>query len=98
MVHAYDILSERGFIEQVTDEASLRAKLGASLSCYAGFDPTADSLHVGHLLPVMALAHMQRCGHRPIVLVGGGTALIGDPSGKNEMRRILSRDEVRQQC
>ena len=95
MVHAYDILSERGFIEQVTDEESLRAKLGAPLSCYAGFDPTADSLHVGHLLPVMALAHMQRCGHRPIVLVGGGTALIGDPSGKNEMRRILSRDEVR---
>ena len=78
----------------MTDEKALRAKLGASLSCYAGFDPTADSLHVGHLLPVMALAHMQRCGHRPIVLVGGGTALIGDPSGKNEMRRILSRDEV----
>jgi tyrosyl-tRNA synthetase len=93
MNNAYDVLQERGFIAQVTDEA-LRDRLGAALSCYAGFDPTADSLHVGHLLPVMALAHMQRCGHRPIVLVGGGTALIGDPSGKNEMRRILSRDEV----
>jgi len=94
MNNAYDILQERGFIAQVTD-AALRDRLGSPLTCYAGFDPTADSLHVGHLLPVMALAHMQRCGHRPIVLVGGGTALIGDPSGKNEMRRILSRDEVR---
>jgi tyrosyl-tRNA synthetase len=94
MSHVYDILTERGFVEQVTDEKALRDKLGSPVTCYAGFDPTADSLHVGHLLPVMALAHMQRCGHRPIVLVGGGTALIGDPSGKNEMRRILSRDEV----
>ncbi len=94
MDNAYEILQQRGFIAQVTDEA-LRQRLDAPLSCYAGFDPTADSLHVGHLLPVMALAHMQRCGHRPIVLVGGGTALIGDPSGKNEMRRILSQDEVR---
>jgi len=94
MANAYDVLEERGFIEQVTDEQSLREKLAAAVTCYAGFDPTADSLHVGHLLPVMALAHMQRCGHRPIVLVGGGTALIGDPSGKNEMRQILSREEV----
>jgi len=94
MEHAYEILAKRGFIEQVTDEASLRDRLGSPMTCYAGFDPTADSLHVGHLLPVMALAHMQRCGHRPIVLVGGGTALIGDPSGKNEMRQILSREEV----
>ena len=94
MAHAYDLLAERGFIEQVTDEESLRKRLDSPVTCYAGFDPTADSLHVGHLLPVMALAHMQRCGHRPIVLVGGGTALIGDPSGKNEMRQILSREEV----
>jgi tyrosyl-tRNA synthetase len=93
MSNAYEILRQRGFIAQMTDEA-LRQRLGSPLACYAGFDPTADSLHVGHLLPVMALAHMQRCGHRPIVLVGGGTALIGDPSGKNEMRRILSRQEV----
>jgi len=95
MKNAYETLHERGFVEQVSDEQALRGRLGSPLTCYAGFDPTADSLHVGHLLPVMALAHMQRCGHRPIVLVGGGTALIGDPSGKNEMRRILSRDEVR---
>jgi len=94
MDNAYDVLRERGFVEQVTEEQALRARLGAPLTCYAGFDPTADSLHVGHLLPVMALAHMQRCGHRPVVLVGGGTALIGDPSGKNEMRRILPRVEV----
>lgn len=94
MANAYEILNERGFIEQATDEQALQEKLASSITCYAGFDPTADSLHVGHLLPVMALAHMQRCGHRPIVLVGGGTALIGDPSGKNEMRQILSREEV----
>ena len=71
-----------------------RACCGNSVTCYVGFDPTASALHVGHLLPIMALMHMQRCGHRPIVLVGGGTAMIGDPSGKNEMRRILSRDEI----
>lgn len=94
METAYDELKRRGFIEQVTDEEALQAVLQQPAVCYAGFDPTAASLHVGHLLPVMALAHMQRCGHRPIVLVGGGTALIGDPSGKNEMRKILSREEI----
>jgi len=94
MTHVYNILTKRGFVEQVTDEKALRERLESSVTCYAGFDPTADSLHVGHLLPVMALAHMQRCGHRPIVLVGGGTALIGDPSGKNEMRQILSKEDV----
>src|SRR5690606_30884444 len=62
--------------------------------CYVGFDPTADSLHIGHLLPVMALVHMQRWGHRPIVLVGGGTGLVGDPSGKTEMRQLLSREQI----
>jgi len=90
----YDILKERGFVEQVTNEPALLDALQAPLTCYAGFDPTASSLHVGHLLPIMALAHMQRAGHRPIVLLGGGTALIGDPSGKNEMRKILSIEEV----
>ncbi len=90
----YDILKERGFVEQVTNEPALRDALQGPLTCYAGFDPTASSLHVGHLLPIMALAHMQRAGHRPIVLLGGGTALIGDPSGKNEMRKILSCEEV----
>ncbi len=90
----YEILKERGFVEQVTAEDQLIEALKNQVTCYAGFDPTASSLHVGHLLPIMALAHMQRAGHRPIVLLGGGTALIGDPSGKNEMRKILSLEEV----
>jgi len=68
--------------------------LKSEITCYAGFDPTATSLHVGHLLPIMALAQMQRAGHKPIVLVGGGTAMIGDPSGKNEMRKILTFEEI----
>lgn len=92
--NVFSILKERGFIEQVTDEQGLHQALEGQITCYAGFDPTASSLHVGHLLPIMALAHMQRAGHRPIILLGGGTALIGDPSGKNEMRRILSQEEV----
>ena len=91
----YDVLSERGFIEQVTDE-DLRRIIGEGpVVCYIGFDPTATSLHVGSLVPIMALAPAQRNGHRPIALVGGGTALIGDPSGKTEMRQILSLDQVR---
>jgi tyrosyl-tRNA synthetase len=89
-----DILSERGFIAQVTDEAGLRAQLQTPQTCYIGFDPTADSLHVGSLVPIMALMHMQRHGHRPIVLVGGGTGLVGDPSGKTEMRQLLSLEQI----
>ncbi|MBW2599045.1 MAG: tyrosine--tRNA ligase [Deltaproteobacteria bacterium] len=92
---AYDILCERGFIEQVTDEESIRNLLEReNITCYIGFDPTAASLHIGSLVPIMSLMHMQHCGHRPIALVGGGTALIGDPSGKTEMRRILTRDKI----
>jgi tyrosyl-tRNA synthetase len=91
----YDIFSERGFIEQITDEVEMSELLGEkSITCYIGFDPTAASLHIGSLVPIMALAHMQRQGHRPIALVGGGTALIGDPSGKTEMRKILSREQI----
>ena len=90
----YKVLQERGFIEQISDEVGLVSALQNRIVCYAGFDPTAPSLHVGHLLPIMALLHMQRFGHRPIILVGGGTALIGDPSGKTETRKILSRDEI----
>jgi len=92
--NVFHILEERGFVEQVTDEKALAGLFDGNITCYAGFDPTASSLHVGHLLPVMALAHLQQNGHRPIILVGGGTALIGDPSGKNEMRQILSHDEI----
>ena len=92
---AYDVLYERGFIEQVTEEEPIRELLKSKgITCYIGFDPTAASLHIGSLVPIMSLVHMQLCGHRPIALVGGGTALIGDPSGKTEMRRILTRDEI----
>ncbi len=92
--HVLDTLKERGFVEQTTDEADLRQILEKPTTCYVGFDPTASSLHVGHLLPVMGLAHMQRAGHRPIALLGGGTSLIGDPSGKTELRKMLTREEI----
>jgi tyrosyl-tRNA synthetase len=91
----YDIFCERGFIEQVSDEALMRDLLkNEKITCYIGFDPTAASLHVGSLVPIMALAHIQKCGHRPIVLIGGGTGLIGDPSGKTEMRQVLTREHI----
>ncbi len=90
----YDILEERGFIEQVTDEVKLRDVLRGKVTCYIGFDPTASSFHVGNLVPIMSLAHMQRNGHRPIALVGGGTGLVGDPSGKDEMRQLLTYEEI----
>jgi len=95
MKSVYDILSERGFVEQVTDEAEARRMLaGEPVTCYIGFDPTATSLHIGSLVPIMSLAHMQRAGHKPIALVGGGTAMIGDPSGKTEMRQVLSKQKI----
>lgn len=95
MKSVYDIFRERGFIEQITDDLEMSEILREkSVTCYIGFDPTAASLHIGSLVPIMALAHMQRQGHRPIALVGGGTALIGDPSGKTEMRKILSREQI----
>jgi len=93
--NVYDVFSERGFVEQVTDEAELRSLLqNEHVTCYIGFDPTATSLHIGSLVPIMALMHMQECGHRPIILIGGGTGLIGDPSGKSEMRQILTRENI----
>jgi tyrosyl-tRNA synthetase len=92
----YDVFVERGFIEQVTDEEKLRDLLRGRTTCYIGFDPTASSLHVGSLVPIMSLAHMQKHGHQPIALVGGGTGLVGDPSGKTEMRQILSLEEIEQ--
>src|SRR4030043_328637 len=90
----YDVFQERGFIEKVTDEEKVPEILKGKVTCYIGFDPTASSFHVGNLVPVMALAHMQRHGHRPIALVGGGTGLVGDPSGKDEMRQILTYEEI----
>jgi len=90
----FDVLEERGFIEQVTDEVRLRQLLKGKVTCYIGFDPTASSFHVGNLVPIMALAQMQRHGHRPVALVGGGTGLVGDPSGKDHMRQMLTRGEI----
>lgn len=88
MKNAYDILEERGFIKQTTHEG-LRELLGKEpVSFYIGFDPTADSLHVGHFVALMAMAHMQRCGHRPIVLLGGGTGMIGDRAARRTCRKM----------
>jgi len=89
-----DVLEERGFLEQVTDTGLPEAAASQSLKCYVGFDPTARSLHLGHVIPVMGLAHFQRMGHVPIVLIGGGTGMIGDPSGKTVERQLLSREHV----
>lgn len=96
MENVYAILEERGFIEQVSDREQVRKLLEKPITCYIGFDPTASSLHLGSLLPIMSLAHMQRAGHRPIALMGGGTTLVGDPSGKTEMRQLMSREEIEQ--
>ena len=90
-----DILKERGFVDQRTHGKALDQYLEAGQeTCYIGFDPTASSLHVGSLVPIMSLAHMQRHGHRPIALIGGGTGLVGDPSGKTEMRQLLTPEMV----
>src|SRR4030065_905651 len=90
----YDVFKERGFIDQVTDEKRIPEILEGTITCYIGFDPTASSFHVGNLVPIMSLAHMQRHGHQPIALVGAGTGLVGDPSGKDEMRQILTYEEI----
>lgn len=91
-----DVLESRGYIEQITDEENLRElfKKEKCVPFYIGFDPTADSLHVGHFVSMMVASYMQKAGHRPIILVGGGTVTIGDPSGKTDMRRIMSREEI----
>ncbi|MEA3408224.1 MAG: tyrosine--tRNA ligase [Chloroflexota bacterium] len=94
MANAYDVLERRGFVEQVSDKGGLCAALEQPITCYIGYDPTASSLHVGNLLTIMALAHMQRQGHRPVAIVGGGTGMIGDPSGRTEMRQILTKKEI----
>lgn len=94
MEHILDILKDRGFIAQTTFEDELYEQLKSPTVFYVGFDPTADSLHIGHYIPIMAMAHMQRAGHKPIALMGGGTAMIGDPSGKTDMRKMLSTDAI----
>ncbi|MFH1438676.1 MAG: tyrosine--tRNA ligase [Pseudomonadota bacterium] len=94
-MNVYDELEQRGFIYQCTDPDGLRELLAKEqVTYYIGFDPTGGSLHVGSLVPIMAMVHMQGAGHRTIALMGGGTAMVGDPSGKNEMRRMISREVI----
>ena len=95
MSGGFETLAERGFVSQCSDTDALRTLLGReAVPFYVGFDPTGSSLHVGHLVPLFAMAHLQRAGHCPICLVGGGTARIGDPSGKTETRKMLSIEEI----
>ena len=95
MSNVMDTLRERGFIKQTVYEEDLYKLLDTEkVSFYIGFDPTADSLHVGHYLAMMAMAHMQRAGHRPIVLIGGGTAMVGDPSGRTDMRKMMTKEVI----
>ena len=95
MTNVFDVLEERGFIEQLTHEKEVKELFQKeSVPFYIGFDPTADSLHIGHFVSMMVASHMQKCGHKPIILIGGGTATIGDPSGKTDMRRMMTREEI----
>ena len=91
----FDILQERGLIAQTTNEAKIKELLNQErITFYIGFDPTADSLHVGHFVQIMVMAHLQKAGHKPIALFGGGTGMVGDPSGKTEMRKMLTKEEI----
>ena len=95
MANVLDVLLERGYIKQFTHEEETRELLEKEkITFYIGFDPTADSLHVGHFIAMMFMAHMQRAGHRPIALLGGGTAMVGDPSGKTDMRKMLTKEQI----
>ena len=95
MANVLDELLERGYIKQFTHEEETRKLLeNEKVTFYIGFDPTADSLHVGHFIAMMFMAHMQKAGHRPIALIGGGTAMVGDPSGKTDMRKMLTKEDI----
>ena len=99
MENVFDTLAERGFIAQCTDPDEVRNLLGSQqVTFYIGFDPTADSLHAGHFIALMVMAHLQRAGHRPIALVGGGTGTIGDPSGRSDLRKVLTDDIINHNC
>ncbi|MBC3889914.1 tyrosine--tRNA ligase [Acetobacterium paludosum] len=97
MENVFQVLKERGFIEQCTHEEEIVKMLGEeSVSFYIGFDPTADSLHIGHFIQIMVMAHMQQHGHRPIALIGGGTTMIGDPSGRTDMRQVMTPERIKE--
>lgn len=97
--NVYDVLKERGFIEQTTDEKAIREMLGKEkIRFYIGFDPTADCLHVGHFMQVIIMMYMQKYGHTPVVLTGGGTAMIGDPSGRSDMRTMMTVETIQHNC
>ncbi len=95
MANVLDELLERGYIKQFTHEEETRKLLeNEKVTFYIGFDPTADSLHVGHFIAMMFMAHMQRAGHRPIALIGGGTAMVGDPSDRTDMRQMMTMNTI----
>ena len=97
--NVYDVLKERGFIEQTTDDEAVRELLGREkIKFYIGFDPTADCLHVGHFMQVIIMMYMQKYGHTPIVLLGGGTGMVGDPSGRTDMRKVMSIETIEENC
>ena len=93
-MHILDTLKERGFIAQVTFEEDLYKAMEQPMTFYLGIDPTADSLHVGHFIPILMSAHLQRAGHKPVMLCGGGTAMVGDPSGKTDLRKMMTRETI----
>lgn len=95
MNNVYDILLERGFIQQMTHEEEIKELLEKEkVTFYIGFDPTADCLHIGHFLTVMAMSHMQQAGHKPIALMGGGTGMVGDPTGRTDMRSMMTKETI----
>ena len=99
MKNVFDTLKERGLIAQTTHEEEIRELLGKEkVTFYIGFDPTADSLHVGHFLQMVVMRHMQDAGHRPIALVGGGTGMVGDPSGRTDMRQMMTVETINHNC
>ena len=97
--NVYDVLKERGFIEQTTDDEAIRELLGKEkIKFYIGFDPTADCLHVGHFMQVIIMMYMQKYGHTPVVLLGGGTGMVGDPSGRTDMRKMMTVETIEHNC
>ncbi len=95
MKNVFDVLKERGLIAQMTHEEEIKKLLAEKkITFYIGFDPTADSLHIGHFMQLVVMKHMQNAGHRPIILLGGGTTMIGDPTGKTDMRPMISREDI----